>query len=224
MELAVNGLWPTGLRHGAKDVGQTDVGRCLALFTSVGQRAFAHILHALERSRKYGPYGELFFFLLKKEPMVHCELIEFGPCISVETVKACALIGLHMTAEETALRSNSDSSPDIGEEWRYGGPKKPVCGSNGVTRLLGPLRKTQKSSRSRDCVYGVLLYLLASFRLPSLFGCDAYSVNWASGALWENCRKIKCEPFSFFSRFFLLIEGLNIDSGVMILWYLWIWG
>ena len=30
---------------------------------------------------KHGPHGELFFFLLKKEPMVLGELIEFGPCI-----------------------------------------------------------------------------------------------------------------------------------------------
>ena len=30
-------------------------------FGSVGQRAFAHSVHALERSGKYGPHGELFF-------------------------------------------------------------------------------------------------------------------------------------------------------------------
>ena len=39
---------------------------------------------------KYGPHGELFFFLLKKEPMVLSELVEFGPCFSAETVKSCA--------------------------------------------------------------------------------------------------------------------------------------
>ena len=27
---------------------------------------------------RYGPYGELFFFLLKKEPMVLRELVRFG--------------------------------------------------------------------------------------------------------------------------------------------------
>ena len=53
-----------------------------------------------QHSGKYGPHGELFFFLLKKEPMVPGEFVEFGPCFSAETVKACALIGLHMTAEE----------------------------------------------------------------------------------------------------------------------------
>ena len=42
--------------------------------------------------QKSGPQGELFFFLLKKESMVFSELIQFGPCISDETVKPCALI------------------------------------------------------------------------------------------------------------------------------------
>ena len=41
--------------------------------------------------------------LLKKEPMVFCELVESAPCVSAETVKACALIGLHMKAEENAF-------------------------------------------------------------------------------------------------------------------------
>ena len=52
VNLAVNGLWPRGLRHGAKDVGQTAVGRCLAQCGSVGQGAFAHSLYALECSKK----------------------------------------------------------------------------------------------------------------------------------------------------------------------------
>ena len=34
-----------------------------------------------------------------------------GLCVSAETVKACALIGLHMMAEENAIRSDSDSTP-----------------------------------------------------------------------------------------------------------------
>ena len=43
--------------------------------------------------KKYGPRGELFFFLLKKEPMVLSELVQFRPCVSAETVRACALVG-----------------------------------------------------------------------------------------------------------------------------------
>ena len=59
---------------------------------------------------KYGPHGEPFFFLLKKEPRVLSELVRCGPSISTETVEACALIGLHMMAEENAWRSESGSS------------------------------------------------------------------------------------------------------------------
>ena len=55
--------------------------------------------------------------------MVLSELGEFGPCVSAETVKACALIGLRTTAEENALRSDSDSSPDFRDMRRW--PKKP---------------------------------------------------------------------------------------------------
>ena len=40
--------------------------------------------------RMCGPHGEL-FFLLKKEPMVLSELVEFGPCIWAETVKSTCL-------------------------------------------------------------------------------------------------------------------------------------
>ena len=59
---------------------------------------------------RYGPYGELFFFLLKKEPMVLSELVRFGPSISAEKVKVCALSGLHMMAEENSWRSECGPS------------------------------------------------------------------------------------------------------------------
>ena len=81
---------------------------------------------------KYGPHDELFFFLLTKEAVVLSESIEFGPCISTKMEKACALIGLHMMAEEISLRSDSATSPDLGDMWRYGCPKGPVWSSNGV--------------------------------------------------------------------------------------------
>ena len=64
---------------------------------------------------------------LKKEPMVLSELVQFGPCFLAETVKTRTLIGLHMVAEENALRSDSDSSLDLGgivEVWL---PTKPCA-------------------------------------------------------------------------------------------------
>ena len=45
-------------------------------------------------SGRYGPYGELFFFLLKEKPVVISELVRFGPSIPVEAVKALALVGV----------------------------------------------------------------------------------------------------------------------------------
>ena len=72
----------------------------------------------------YGLHGEHFFFLLKREPMVLSEMVEFGPCFSAETVKACALIGLQMMTVDNALRSDRESSRDLGEMWKCGCPKK----------------------------------------------------------------------------------------------------
>ena len=119
-----NGLWPRRLWHGAKDVERAFVGKG---FRPVLIRGTVCVCTQHPRignvPGKYGRHGELFFFLLMKEPTVIFELVEFGPCFSAETVKTCALIGLHMTAEENALRSDSDSSPDPREIWRYGCPK-----------------------------------------------------------------------------------------------------
>ena len=42
---------------------------------------------------EYVPHGELFFFHIKKEPFVLTKAVEFRPCVSAETLKACALIG-----------------------------------------------------------------------------------------------------------------------------------
>ena len=39
---------------------------------------------------------------------------------------------VHTMADENAFRSSSDSSPDLGDMWRYGCPKSPVWSSNGV--------------------------------------------------------------------------------------------
>ena len=126
MEVVFNGLWYGGLRHGSRDVGQASVGTCLALLGSLGQRAFAWSIHALECPKEaWDRMVSSSIFLSKKEPMVLSELVEFESCFSAETVKACALIGLHMMAEENALRSDRDSSPDLRDMWKYGCPNSP---------------------------------------------------------------------------------------------------
>ena len=57
------------------------------------------------------------------------KVAELGPCIPAETVKVCTLIGLHMMAEENALRSDGDSSPELRDVWRYGFSRSPVWSS-----------------------------------------------------------------------------------------------
>ena len=86
---------------------------------------------------KYGPHGELFCSFLKKEPMVLSKLVEFGPCFSADTVKACGMIGLHIIAEENAFPSDKGSSPDHGEVWKHGCPKSPVWSDDGLEEERG---------------------------------------------------------------------------------------
>ena len=73
----------------------------------VGLRTTASIWNV---PKKHGPHGELFFFLVNEEPVVVRKTVDFGPFVPAEASKACALIGLHMMAEEAV------------EEWL---PKKP---------------------------------------------------------------------------------------------------
>ena len=59
--------------------------------------------------------------LCKQELAVVREAVDFGPCVSAEALKACALIGLHMIAEEVASLSLDGHSPEWGgnvEVWR----------------------------------------------------------------------------------------------------------
>ena len=49
---------------------------------------------------KYGPHGELFCFLIQKEQVVAPNEVLPNPRASAETLKACALIGLHLLAAD----------------------------------------------------------------------------------------------------------------------------
>ena len=82
--------------------------------------------------RKYGPHGELFFFLIKKEPFALTkDSGRFNPSVPAETHKACALIGLHLLAAGGVSGSSGSQSPDLGVVWRYGCPKSPDWDSDG---------------------------------------------------------------------------------------------
>ena len=131
VELVFNGQWPRGLRHGSRDVEKALVGKGLAYLDPWDSVRLRTASTHWNVPGKYGPQGELFIFFSTKEVVVLSELVQFGPFISAETVEACAVIGLHMTAEENAVRSDRDSSPDLGEMWKYGCPKSPVWSDEG---------------------------------------------------------------------------------------------
>ena len=59
---------------------------------------------------RYGPYGELFFFLLKKEPRVFSELVRFGPASQPKKSEHVSWSVLHMMGAEISRRSDSGSS------------------------------------------------------------------------------------------------------------------
>ena len=63
---------------------------------------------------KYGPHGELFFFLIQKEPATEQVGETFSPFFKAD-IRAplkCALIALHLIAEEG--RGGEDGCPDPG--------------------------------------------------------------------------------------------------------------
>ena len=52
-----------------------------------------------------------------------------NPCVSAETLKACALIGLHLLAADHEVGSSGSQSIDLGDMWEYGCPKSPIWSS-----------------------------------------------------------------------------------------------
>ena len=67
---------------------------------------------------KYGPHGEL--FLLHKEGAGG----GIKPYVSAVTLEACALIGLHLLAADYEVGSSGSETPNLGDMWKYGFPKR----------------------------------------------------------------------------------------------------
>ena len=100
------------------------MGNGLALFGPVGQCASTHSFHALERPREVlGFTASFFFFLINKEQLVASNEVLPNPCVSTETLKAFALIGVHLLAADCEVGSSGGQSLDLGDTWRYGYPK-----------------------------------------------------------------------------------------------------
>ena len=72
-----------------------------------------------------GHTASLFFFLISKEPVALTKAVPSNPFVSTETLKACALIGLHFLAEEGEAGSSGSQSNDLGDMQRQGCFKSP---------------------------------------------------------------------------------------------------
>ena len=64
---------------------------------------------------KHGPHSELFFFLIRKEPVALTKAVPFKPFVSADTLKVCALIGLHLLAAQKKGGSSGSQFPDLGQ-------------------------------------------------------------------------------------------------------------
>ena len=87
----------------------------------------------------YGSHGELFFFLIKMEPATMPGSETFSPffaanirasLFSADVLQKCALIALHLIAEE-GRNGEGCHVPWSGEEWKMGCPKSPMWESEG---------------------------------------------------------------------------------------------
>ena len=70
-----------------------------------------------------------FFFLIKKEQVVASYEVLPNPYVSVETLNACALIGLHLLAADYEVGSSGSQSRDLGDMWKYRCPRGPIWSS-----------------------------------------------------------------------------------------------
>ena len=89
---------------------------------------------------KYGPHGELFFFLTQKEPATVPGSETFSPFFNADisttlfpddVLKKCALFALHFIAEEGRGGEDGCHAPGLGDEWKVGCPKSPMWESEG---------------------------------------------------------------------------------------------
>ena len=67
--------------------------------------------------------ASFFFFVNRTEPVALTKAVPFKLCVSAETLKACALNGLHLLAAGDETGSSGSKSPALGDMWRYGCPK-----------------------------------------------------------------------------------------------------
>ena len=88
---------------------------------------------------KYGPHGELFFFLIQEEPATVPISETFSPFFNADfrtslfpadVVKKCSLIALHVIVEE-GRDGDGCHVPGLENEWKMGCPNCPMWESEG---------------------------------------------------------------------------------------------
>ena len=94
---------------------------------------------------KYGPHGELFFFLIQKEPATVPDSETLSPVInsdirtllfSADVLKNCALVALRINADE-GRDGDGFQVTSLVDEWKMGCPKSPMWEIQGERSLVG---------------------------------------------------------------------------------------
>ena len=97
---------------------------------------FTRSIHGVECAREILPHGELFVFLIQKEPAVVSGSENFSPFFnadirtpffSADVLKKCALIALHVIAEE-GRDGDGCHAPGLRNEWKMELPKESNVG------------------------------------------------------------------------------------------------
>ena len=104
-------------------------------------------------------------------------------------------------------RANRWTRPLGGGRWEHC-----LRGLLAVLRITGNCAFLVNRYWNSNCYCLILLYVLASVKLPSLHGYDACMVNWVQGALLENFRQILCFCLVGFFRCSFLILGASSEG------------
>ena len=115
-----NGFQHRWCKDFAKDVGRALLGRRLAspVPWDVGRLRTSSCFWNVPR-------------LIKKEPFAITEAVQLKSFVPAETLKTCALTGLHLMAAEGESGSRGSQAPDSGDMWRHGCSESPDWNSDG---------------------------------------------------------------------------------------------
>ena len=111
----------------------------MALLGSDGQCVFTHSFHGVECAREvWAAWRALFFFLIQKEPATEQVGETFSlffnadirTSFSADVLKKCALLALHIIAEEERDGDGFEVRV-LGDEWKMGCPESPTWESEG---------------------------------------------------------------------------------------------